>query len=160
MIFVGPYGSDVYRATDDEGFRALFKPSKTKGRKTTPAATLSMLCQKQKSASTKLGPSSFESYFWCAFNGCNGALQYPNPDFIFCQKLGPSLGNKTDFQDFGYWKAPLLRLKPLRKDISNELGPRFVEALTFFGVKIMTRGTGKNMSIDPLINPNSAPNPP
>ena len=41
---------------------------------------------------------------------------------------------KIRLSGFGYWKAPLLPLKPHRKDLSNEPGPRFVEALSFLKV--------------------------
>jgi len=44
---------------------------------------------------------------------------------------------KIRFSGFGYWKAPLLPLRPLRKDFSNELGPTYVEALTFLGCQKM-----------------------
>jgi len=40
---------------------------------------------------------------------------------------------KIRFSGFGYWKAPLLPLRPLRKDFSNELGHTYVEALTVLG---------------------------
>ena len=39
------------------------------------------------SASTNLGPGSFERYFRSGFNGNNGAFQYPNPENPICSNL-------------------------------------------------------------------------
>jgi len=49
---------------------------------------------------------------------------------------------KIRFSGFGYWKAPLLPLRPLRKDFSNELGPTYVEALIFLGCPKNGQGHG------------------
>jgi len=49
---------------------------------------------------------------------------------------------KIRFSGFGYWKAPLLPLRPLRKDFSNELGHTYVEALTVLGCQKNGHGHG------------------